>query len=896
MPKNIPPPPAEKSPGSALKELRGTVNTLVRRGIREVSAVRDAFATGLPPLQTFSSSSKADFLTRFSDSASGSALIGSTAQLGLRTATVIAPVRPPRPELDFVEVISDRAIGVLDSFVTRVVFSIPTDQLGKISYFRVLRARSGRVDAPVPSFNALAESSPLGARTKSPELLSNMAFRVADVGVGNALTRFVADDSFSGQRAVIASGSLRLPPSPANTNRQGGGPGQLVSLHGGDRSVVEDVVFATNQRLISPRDPLALPLTVGRRNGLNVLQGSSVGSSAVIVSEGNSLGFFELSRITSARGRQVGSFTEFECIDPSVIYGCGYSYYIVAVSRVGFESVRSRIVDVEVVRNVPVESPVVLFSIAGGNPRFNIRCPGRFIDHIEIFRRGGRALDRVRLLSTDRAMIDGGVPIRTESGFCHLGDVPIGSDRIAMFTDYHVAAGESLEYRIYSVDCFGLKSSTPFSCSIVMPDHGAHAPLPKPIISAEQLSGDRRVGITISCDESVGAFYLARRDVGVGEKFYRQPTHPAYFTIGARDALRARSRGGPLLNQFSSLAWNGILQAISGSAQFIDNAVQLDRTYQYSVQAVDVHGNRSQSAMSTPVFVASKPVFDAPSSVSGTLLLDGDIPVGVMVSWTASTIDFSPLDLIGDQDVLDATRTRSVFQVERRAVGDVAWTSLPSTTSSYFIDPVSSAVAPSFRPPYAEMSRVYEYRVIAMQSGAFVSSHTDLIRVSVVPPLDKPPVVVVRSTPTSLRPLSVVLSWHYEGSFVDGWEVERAVTNKLFGARISSMDSSIARGLSYTSVGRITRESSRGLGVSTNDRRSDLPGNRTFTDRDVSMANSYFYRVRAFDILGRTSAWTYAGIHLSDSPFDRKLMSSLSDDERSALTLDPRSLAGWEGR
>lgn len=901
--------PIPVRPPAPIKTLRDAVSSLAIRGTQEVSTVRQAFVTSAPPLPVFSSGSKASFITGFSTPTTliGAATIAatnivvSTAQFGLATAPVVAPVPPPRPELDFVEVGTDRATGVLDSFFSRVVFSMATADLPRVSYFRILRARLGRVSAPVPAFSAMADSTPLASRTKSFESTSNGAFRAAGIGVGNALTTFVADDTFSKQRVVISSSSLRPLPPVLNTNRRGSSSAALLSIPNGDRSVIENVRFYVNQRTVAPRTPLGLPLFAGQRQGATVLQGSSVGNSTSIISVGNAPGFSEIARIPVSRGRQVGAFNEFEYIDPSVVYGAGYSYYVVAVSSFGFEGVRTRMVDAEIVRTIPPSTPVVMFAVLGNVPRFSISCSGSFTDHVEVFRRGGAVPESVRLLSTQRAMIDRGTPMRMDSGFYHIGDVGVGPARGSPFVDRDVSPGQSLEYRIYSVDSFGLKSATPFSCSVFLPDHGKVIPLATPAITAEQVTGDRIIRISISCEDSrVTSFVLSRRELTTRENAYKQPTHPDYFRLGVTDPLRARSRSGPALNQFSSRAWNGILRAVSGSAQFDDVTIEFDRIYQYSVHGIDLRGNITADAPSSPIFVAVKPVSDAPTGVTGTLVTDqSGNPSGVLIGWSVGTVDFSPLELIGDQDVFAATEKRSVFQVERRLLGSPVWSALPVTTATHFIDPVSAVQAPKFRPEYALVNSTYDYRVIAMQSGAFISAHTDPVRVIVTPEIFPPSVLAVRSTPTSIRPLSVVVSWQYDGAFVDGWEIERAATNKVFGSRITSMDSGLARGLPYSAVGRITRESSRALGISSIGRAQDprvFGGNRFFIDRDVSMANSYFYRVRAFDPMGRVSDWVYGGIQLTDSPFDRKFMSSLSDIEKSALALDSRELPGWSGR
>jgi len=890
--------PASVQAPASLTALRSAVADLAAKGAQEVTAVRSAFISGLAPLQTVSSGSKADFITRFGGATVvGSAIAVSTAQFGLTTSVVVAPPPPPRPELDFVQVGVDRARGVLDSFFARVVFSVLLSDLPRVSYFRVMRASTGPVSAPKPSFSALADSIPLSSRTKSTEVISNQALRVAGVGVTNKLSDFVADDHFANQRNVLSNPTLRPLPAPVNTNRRGS-PASLVSVANADRSVLENVGFYVNRRSMSPGEEVSLPLQAAQRQGLNVLRGRSVGSSTAIVASGNSMGFSEVARVSAVPARKVGDVAEFEFHDPSVVYGGGYVYYVVAVVSSGVSGTRSRLVIVEVTRSTPPLSPDVLYGVSSV-PRFVIRTSGSFVDHFELFRRGGDPPRQVGLVSTDRSMIDRGIPTVLDSGFYHIGDVGAGPDRSAIFVDRGAPLGVSLDYRVYTVDSFGLKSQTPFSCSVLLPDPGRVIPLGVPSITAEQMPGGHSVNVIVACDDRrVTSFVIGRRDLGIGENGFRQPTFPDYFRVGSVDPKRARSRSGPSLNQFSSKAWNGIVSAISGVGSFVDRVVEFDRTYQYSVVGIDIRGNETATVPAQPVFVSVKPVSDAPVALTGTVVTDDlGSPTGVLLSWKPGTLDFSPSELIDDQDVLAATAQRSLFQVERRQVGKSVWQSMPATTSSYFVDPVGTVEVPLFRPSLATPNLEYEYRVIAMQSGAFVSPHTPPVRVSIVPGISPPSVLFVRASSTAVRPLRVVVSWDYQGIFVDGWEVQRAVTNRVFGSKVPSMDSAVARSLEYVGVARVTRESSRALGISADpsfiDRRAFV-GNRGFLDVDVSMANSYFYRVRSFDSSGHLSDWVYGGIALTDSPFDRKFLSALSDAERAALAADPRPLRGWE--
>ena len=889
--------PSPVRAAASIRMLRSAVTKLGMQGSVEVQAVRDAFITGAPPLQTAGSGSKADFINRFAGSGVASDITKSTAQFGLSTAPVVATVSAPKAELDFVEVGVDRAFGVLDSFYTRIVFSISAAELERVSSFRVLRASNGRAQAAKPSFSALIDGAPITGRTKSSENSSNAAFRANGVGVGNKLTDFVADDYFSRQRVVVGSSSLRPLPPTANTNRRGTVSG-LLSIANGDRSVLEDVTFAVNQRTLTPGSQISLPLQAAQRNGVNVLQGSTVGSPSAIVASGNSLGFYEIARLPAVPTRRIGLYAEIECFDPSVVYGASYVYCVVAVARTGFSGPRTRLATVDILRTVTPAPPEVLYSVVAGSPRFSIRSSGSFTDHIEVFRRGGNKPESVVMLNSRRKMIDEGSTAVLDSGFYHVGDVGIGADRSSVFVDRGISPGQELDYRFYSVDSFGLKSATPFSCSLMLPDVGHTVPLTIPTITAEQAPGGRVLKVLMSSDDPrITSFVLRRRDLSIRENGYREPTQPDYFVFGKTTSKRSRSRVGPTLNQNSSAAWNGIFKSVSGSATFLDHTVEFDRSYQYSVYGVDIRGNRTSPIPSNPIFVAIKPVLDAPTALTGTVVAVDSEPSHVLISWSPGTIDFSPNELIGDQDVLAATSQRAVFQVERREVGDSVWQSMPAVTGNYFIDRVSDEQTPKFRPPFAVANREYDYRLIAMQSGAFISTHTDSIRIPVRPEITAPPLIWVRATSTVIRPMRLVVSWQYDGTFVDTWQVERASTNKLFGSKILSMDSREARGLSYSQVACVTRESSRGHGISAPNVSLDpkvFRGNRFFVDCDISMANSYFYRVRSVDSSGHMSDWSYGGISLSDSPFDRKFLSSLSDDEKAELSVDPRPLSRWE--
>lgn len=875
-----------------LKKIRETAQELAAEAQQSVKAVRQAFTSGIAPIQTVNSGSSQDYVNRLSSLGTLPNLVKSTAQYGVKTAPVGGSALPPKPEIESIEIGTDQNFGMLDAFYTKVTIQLAISELGRASIVRLLRADSGILDVEPPSFSSLTGLSSLRS-SKNSDAFGNDAFLAAKIGVGNKLTNFIKEDSFSTQRAVISSGSLRIPPPIVNTNRQNA-QAPLISIQNADRSVVENAAFAANRRSFEESPEISIPLSVGKRSGLNILRGKSVTREQIVVTDNNASGYFEVSRVAlSIRSvRQVGDFVELDIFDPSVVYGRAYSYYAVCTDQMGRDSVRSRIVTAKIERHAPPPTPTVMYSVIAGRPRFSISCEAEFVDHMEIMRRGGRVPGESILLGGERALISSRPTSVGASGYYHLRDVGTSTDRSVVFVDEAVTPGDHLDYMIYSVDAFGLKGQTAFSCSISLPDHGRPSPLGTPHLTAEQDVGGRVVRISVGCDDPrVMTFLVGRREIGNHETDFRSPDDPDSFMMGRTSPKHIHSRtSGYLISD--AKGWNGVLRSVSGSAKLVDTAVGFDRTYQYSVYGVDIRGNRSDYSISSPVKVSVKPVSESPVDFKAELLHEGEMPTAVKLSWHLGTDDFSPNEMVGDQDVLYATSVRSVFQVERRKESAAGWEIMPATTCSYFIDPVSDAPAPSFRPKFAEVNANYDYRVIAMQSGGYISPYTELVKVQIALDMSPPASIWVRSTDLARRPGEVVVSWNYDSGKVEGWDVERAAVNRVYGSKILSMDSSQARSLPYVPVASISRESSQARGISAVEKNRDklvYVGNRFYVDADISLDNSYFYRVRARSG-GNTSTWQYAGILLDDAPYAIKLASTMSDKEKSRLAVSNKPL------
>lgn len=886
--------PAEVEPLPTVSEMRLAVMDLAVTGKAAVTAVRTAFTAGVAPYQTAGSGSANSYITDFSKGKLGSNITKSTSRLGLKTSTAGSSVMPPRPEIDDAEIIEGPG-GVLDQFSVRLTFSLPASQVDFVSSVKIMRAKLGPIDVVRPSFSALmsAPSTP-GAGF---DRIAASAFRAGESGVGNKLTTFIVDDPNSSNRAVSSpdSQAVRAPSPPQNTNK--GDFDGLLKISGADRSVVENLAFYLNRRTSdSIEKPTIDEISIRNRFGVNVLKGSSVSaSSRDIVQENNAMKFTEIARadLRDPSVRKIGDFLEAFFIDRAVVYGAGFVYYVVCVGKDGAEGPRSKLVNASVVRTAPPKAPQVSYSIIGGHPRFAVRCePGT--DHVEIFRSGRSVLDSVRLGSDKSLVVQG--PATKIGQFWHLTDAGLGPDGSTTFVDVDALAGDRLTYRLYSVDSYGFKSQTPFSCSLKMPDLGHSVPIPVPSITVEQSAGQSTMSVKMQVDDPrVAGFTVQRKDVTIYEKSVHQANQPEWVDIGTCGPKRAGSRRGPTMVDGD---WPLYIPASAGSASFVDKSVRLDRTYQYAVGAVDIRGNKTLLVGSPPVGIYSKTVIDPPTAFAAEVRIDSGAPTGVLLTWSGGTHDFSPNAIVADQDVLAAFSVRSVFQVERRNLGAPFWDAMPATSESYFFDKVSDDQVPAFRPAYVVPGGQYEYRVLAMQSGGFMSPRTDALAVSVVPPPQEPKTVWVKSTNLAVNPMSVIVSWDMASDFVEHWEVERAVTNKVFGEQITSMDSKQALTLRYVRVASITPESSRARGLSADTKVGEkgiYVGNRFYVDSDVYRANSYFYRVRTIGRLGAASPWTYAGVTLRDVAFDRKFYSVLSDDSKVTLASDPRPLIKRRG-
>ena len=72
-----------------VRTLRTAVTSLAQRANTDVTAVRDAFTSGIAPVQTVGSGSVASYISQFGglENATATAIISSTSQLGVNTTS-----------------------------------------------------------------------------------------------------------------------------------------------------------------------------------------------------------------------------------------------------------------------------------------------------------------------------------------------------------------------------------------------------------------------------------------------------------------------------------------------------------------------------------------------------------------------------------------------------------------------------------------------------------------------------------------------------------------------------------------------------------------------------------------------------------------------------------------
>lgn len=855
--------------------------TAAKNAKASIVSTRSAIASGLAPTIVATSGSARQYVARLVSAApSGSQkTMAASVGFGLMATRAGSTVGPARPELDRVEISSGMA-GTEDASQCTVVFSFSAADVGKIRLARVMRADIGVSPRAVTlSPRAVGSLVPFVESRKSQDPLYRVAASISGSSVGSTITNVVRDDAEVGYRTVSGMNSkLRILKSPLQSNRRAGNDSLYVSSDV-DPSVAADPQFYINRRTFGDVSGSEKPLTLSV--GANFV-GPDMRTSFVAKTEVAQLPlakpespFIEISTIgiDSRSGRTVGDFIEMAVVDPTVLYGRRYAYYVVLVDNEMRQSVRSRIVNADVVLTDAPPTPIVSYVLIAGRPRFSISAEKAA--KFEVYVKGARRPRPAGTIGGSNSIIQEDVVQDLDSGFRPGFDIAADSRGNGTYVDVFAQPGETLRYRFFSVSAFDVKAQTPFECEITIPDPSRRTVVPQPEVSLDKtIDGHVKLSVSVTSDDVIG-FTILRRDVTMFEKAFHTPNQPSWAPITSRDFKRRASSEGSRI--ITPSYWRGYVENTNDVNEMVDLSVSIDRIYQYAVCSHDIRGNVSDQTVTRQIgiYVGEN---DAPPTML-TASFDG---TNVNLSWRKQdeTLDqtFSP------------DNTIELFQVERREDGQQVWAQLRVGSSQSFVDTVDQNGL--------ERAKKYWYRVSSISRDGNQSIISEAV--NTFTELAPAPVssLRVRSTSLAVKPFANVISWEYDGTEVDSWHVERAVVNKFAASRLTSLTSGEIAALPFVRVATVCRESSRGVSraidKTVNLDRSVFIGNRAYIDRDISLENSYYYRVRAVSNGGLTSEWSIRGILLADSPFDRKLVSLTDQEERATMakTIAPATVKG----
>lgn len=848
------------------------------------------------------------------------------------------------PDLASVSVDMDPRKGSVDCFFSRLVISLPADQVQNVRLLRVFRAevlspifQRGFATLSMQGVSRLTTSR-LRSRIKNPDAVSQTDQRFAEAGIPTSISSLNPIDPTTNLRtAASLTNSKASIPNPVPDALIAGSPAQVASAgfvnspetDGLDASVATDLNVLKNLRIQNPASTkvsvsaaAVVGSTVTTRPGLlNVAQVHGImpdATPSLTVNGNNALGFREIAGFTLDRlqSRAVGDQVEYTMLDDQISYGRGYKYYVVSTDKNMIDSLRSSIVEITVegIRVPEMPREVVAHTI-DGTVILNAFVADQLVEKFEIWRKETNlalAKKQVVAARTFSSLSGHNVILtaaqRLDNGFVRIGESLNGLQTAgSMYRDLDVVLGRGYSYRIFSVDVFGNKSERPFELQVYVPDPSSRPnSLVKPHISAQVDAATNLMRLRFSCsDQRVTALFLSRRDLTIGQEAFSTPSGVNHIRLGRpKNAEGPTSFEGEVLRGVGpDISWTGMFPNSLNDTVFIDKTVSLDHVYQYKIYGVDRYGNRTSDDVTPPTMVVRRPMVDAPVNLTASVIAGpGSTVGGINLVWQEGNISIAAEDYLGSQASLRDTSLRILYQVERRKVGEERWVQFPLVPDRQFFDASPSVLGsqvPGFRPDLVEVNQTYVYRVQAVQTGAFVSNYSDPVQVFASLPLLAPENFRLRSSDANVSPAYVALNWDTpsNSATVDRWEIERSVVNNLAAAKMNPKSSADFQGLSFSAFRTVHLESSRFRSQILDDVRDRLipsstpstvfTGEHCFQDMQVTLGNTYFYRIRAVGIDGTASAWAYRGMKLTDSSFEKKLTSLTDPTSRQVLSSNP---------
>lgn len=852
---------------------------------------------------------------------------------------------PIVPDLESVMVDMDKRKGSIDCFFATMLFTVPLEHIrdGRLEIFRIFRATVRNPifhrGTPVLSMHGIDRLSTARNRfrSKNADTMSQISLRLKEDGIVNSISLLNPVDPTTNLR-ISSDSNVSINPASNSI------PGSLTALSQAAVSAQSfvnaprldglDASVATNLNIlgnIRTQDPavaaVSLPpsailnLATAKKDGL--LNPSQTrlpfppGTPSIVVDGNNSQEFREIASLTveKLKSRIIGDQVEYLYIDDTIGFGKAYRYYITTVDSDMIESGRSRMVEstVEGIR-VPESPKSVVAHNVKNSIALSIQCDDQLVEKFEIFRREANpafVTQRpifARVMASPRGFnVDTLLSPRLDNNFIKLGESLNGSHGAgSSFYDRSVLPGQRYSYRVFSVDVFGNKSERPEEISIYVPDSSRPNDLIKPHLTSEADTVTGQVRLTFQCtDPRVRSLFLARRDLTLDQSAFTTPSQVNRIMFGnPRNAEQGllSMEGEVLRSETKDLAWTGYFENNPrGSTVFIDKSTQVDHTYQYRIYGVDLFGNRTSDEITRPMMVTRNPLIDRPINLTTQVVQGPRSTVGgVQVTWQESNIAISAEDMLGNRSDLRNSAVRTLYQVERRKVGEERWVEFPLIEDLQLFDAAPSVLGglstPGFRPDSLQNNQTYVYRVKAVTTGSFSSIYASSDSVFISLPLLAPTNFRLRSSDANVQPAYIVINWDTpDGSgTVDKWEIQRAEVNNLAAARLNPKSAADFQGLSFAPFREVHHESSRfraqtadlirGALVPSATPSALFTGDHQFQDSQVRLGNSYFYRIRSVGLGGGVSGWVYRGMKLTDASFERKINSVIDPALRQSLS------------
>jgi fibronectin type 3 domain-containing protein len=526
---------------------------------------------------------------------------------------------------------------------------------------------------------------------------------------------------------------------------------------------------------------------------------------------------------------------EISFTDKTVGYGQTFEYYVTSVTQDFQESSRSNSVVVTIEDLTPVDPPTALMAKQISENEIQLRICIDSNDSISkaiIYRRAENEIIYRRVASVDNV-----------------------NDCIGLI-DATVHYGKSYYYRVFLENIHGSVSQP----SEIMVVSSVQKITPQsrsnnfriPIVTAVQDQNSEFIKVTVSSNDPVVAYYVVeRRDLTIHERAFSSPgVDTNYGAVGWETNKFFVNKTKNILGEEMNQSKDLLNRRVAGSEiVFIDNTTSVNHIYQYRVYGSDLFGNISPYSFSM-VKSSGKKTLRTPVNVRSEILRGN--PFRIKISWEDDNLATS----YSNEELLQNTATRTnklLYKVQRRKMGQTVYESFPLTANTYLIDEVSSLDALPLTPQKAEDSvqksenisntdksvkilnktvhrpfglpdflnenDIYYYRILCINDIKEESNFTSEMEVSTLPDLSVPLNLRAQIINSKVRPLICKISWDIvpTQARADYYVLERRFD--------SPYDNFEFLGRAYLDL--------------------------NFLDKDIKLGNTYIYRVKAVDAIGR---------------------------------------------